>query len=455
MSRANPKSWTSGWHWRQRIINFEPSWFTIIMGTGTIQACFVNFPYPITGGAPWIRDIGYCLWILEVILFGIFAAFLITRYIRHPQLLRKNLLEFPASSYFGAIAISWNIILQGIVSYYDYRSSAVWAVFGLYWVALAGSLLVTVGIIIVQMIRANKQELNDVAGVWCMVTVPLLSNAATAGTLLPYLASRSTKCAIAVLVTGYMSWFLALSELMFILTVYFFRLIANKLPAQPLITSSLLPVAALTQGAFAIHKLSIYLANYIKSSGFGPTQVEPPLSTATLLATAEVIHWLGILISLGLLAHATFWIVQAICGLIFMLPVRSFNIGHWSLVFPIASYANAWASLSRDLRNDGMRGWAATMTVLAVLLWLVCSACTCYIVFWKGSLFAAPGLEDWLGDQEEQDVKGRGGRRDNWDGTYSLPDPWNQSTDGGDEERGEANGHRNNDGNGNETRRRP
>lgn len=102
-----------------------------------------------------------------------------------------------------------------------------------------------------------------------------------------------------------------------------------------------------------------------------------------------------------------------------------------------------------------MRGWAATMTVLAVLLWLVCSACTCYIVFWKGSLFAAPGLEDWLGDQEEQDVKGRGGRRDNWDGTYSLPDPWNQSTDGGDEERGEANGHRNNDGNGNETRRRP
>lgn len=275
-------------------------------GTGTIQACFVNFPYPITGGAPWIRDIGYCLWILEVILFGIFAAFLITRYIRHPQLLRKNLLEFPASSYFGAIAISWNIILQGIVSYYDYRSSAVWAVFGLYWVALAGSLLVTVGIIIVQMIRANKQELNDVAGVWCMVTVPLLSNAATAGTLLPYLASRSTKCAIAVLVTGYMSWFLALSELMFILTVYFFRLIANKLPAQPLITSSLLPVAALTQGAFAIHKLSIYLANYIKSSGFGPTQVEPPLSTATLLATAEVIHWLGILISLGLLAHATF-----------------------------------------------------------------------------------------------------------------------------------------------------
>lgn len=242
-----------------------------------------------------------------MILFGIFTAFLITRYIRQPQLFKKNLLEFPASSYFGAIAISWNTILQGIVSYYDYRSSAVWAVFGLYWVALAGSLLVTVGIILVQMIRANKQELDDVAGVWCMTTVPLLSTAATAGTLLPFLAPRSTKCAIAMLVTGYMSWFLALSELMFILTVYFFRLIANKLPPQPLISSSLLPTAALSQGAFAIHKLGIYLANYIKSSGFSPTQVEPPpLSTETLLATAEVIHWLGIFISLGLLAHATF-----------------------------------------------------------------------------------------------------------------------------------------------------
>lgn len=151
-------------------------------------------------------------------------------------------------------------------------------------------------------------------------------------------------------------------------------------------------------------------------------------------------------------------IVQAICGLIFMLPIMGFNIAHWSLVFPIASYANAWSFLSRDLRNDGMRGWAATMTTISVILWLVCSAFTCYLGFWKGSLFSAPGLEDWLGDKEEQDEKSRGGRRDNWDGTYSLPDSSNQSTNGSDEERGEANGHQNSNdngnGNGNETRRR-
>ncbi|KAL1305811.1 hypothetical protein AAFC00_003973 [Neodothiora populina] len=421
MAKANLNAWVSGWHWRDRILNFEPSWFTIIMGTGVLQTCYVNFPYPITGGARWLRDIGYCLWILEVVLFAIFIAFLLIRYISHPELFKKNLLEFPNSSYLGAIAISWNTIIQGIVSYYDYRSSAVWVCFVMYWMALAGSVLVTIGIIIVQMVRAQKQDLSDVAGVWVMTTVPLFATASTAGVLLPFINRESTKCAIAVLVTGYMGWFTAICELMFILSIFFYRLISLKLPAQPVVASSFLPIAALSQAAFAIHKMSVYLSNYLVSTRYGPTQsIPPPLSAATIQATAEAMHWLGILLSLGLLAHATFWVCQATAGILFTLPIKSFNIAHWSLVFPLASYANAWSLLSRDLRNDGMRGWAATFTVITTVLWLFCSMMTCYHGFWKGSLFTAPGLEDWLGDRDDQDEESRGGRRDNWNGTYTL-----------------------------------
>lgn len=272
-----------------------------------------------------------------------------------------------------------------------------------------------------------------------MTTVPLFTTAATAGNILPYVNRESTKAAIAVLVTGYMSWFLAISELMFILTIFFFRFIAYKLPAKELLASSFLPAAALSQAAFAIQRLSIFLASYINSSGFGPTQVNPPpLSTATLQATSEVLHWIGILLSLGLLAHATFWVVQATCGLLIMLPIKTFSISHWSIVFPIASYANAWSFLSRDLRNDGMRGWAATFTMIATIAWLFCAVMTTYEGFWKGSLFSAPGLEDWVGDKEDQDEDSRNGRRDNWNGTYTLPDPSQKSKV--DEEAGHSNG---------------
>ncbi|KAG9556255.1 hypothetical protein KCU71_g11670, partial [Aureobasidium melanogenum] len=438
-----------GWHWRERIANFEPSWFTIVMSTGTLQQCLVNFPYPITGADRWLRDIGYCLWILEIVLFGFFTGMLIWRYISHPVLLKKNMKEFPTSSFLGAIPISFNTIIQGIISYYDYRTSARWATFVLYWIALVMSMMISFGLVIYQTSHVKPQKLSDVAGIWVMTTVPLFVTATTASSILPYVYMESTKCAIALLVTGFLAWSFAIAEGTMIITVYFFRLVADKTPAAPLMVGSFLPLAALSQGAYAIHRFSIFLATYIKN-GYAPTQVNPPpLSHATLLATSEVIHWMGIIMNLFLLAHATFWMVQGTTSVLMSLPKLQFNIAYWSSVFPMASYANAWCLLSRDLRDNGMRGWAATMVMIAVILWLFCALETVFRGFWQGSLFSAPGLEDWLGDEEqEQDEKSRGGRKDAWNGSYTMPPPGSQ-----DEESGQANGHQA-DGNEGDSRRR-
>lgn len=118
----------------------------------------------------------------------------------------------------------------------------------------------------------------------------------------------------------------------------------------------------------------------------------------------------------------------------------------------MGSYASAWDFLARDLRNDGMRGWAATITMITTILWLFCAGMTVYLGFWKGSMFSAPGLEDWTGDKDDQDEKSRGGRRDEWNGTYSLPSEEGSN----DEEKAQANGsdHGDENGNGNDVRRR-
>lgn len=351
-------------------------------------------------------------------------------------------MEFPTSSFLGAIPISFNTIIQGIISYYDYRTSARWATFALYWVALVMSLVISFGLVIYQMSYAKPQKLSDVAGVWVMTTVPLFVTATTASSIVPIVYMESTKCAIALLVTGFMAWSFAIAEVTMIITIYFFRLIADKTPQAPLMVGSFLPVAALSQGAYAIQRFSIFLATYIKN-GYAPTQVNPPpLSQATLLATSEVIHWMGIILHLFLIAHATFWVVQGTMSMLISLPKLQFNIAYWSAVFPMASYANAWCFLSRDLRDDGMRGWAATMVMIATILWLFCALETAYRGFWLGSLFSAPGLEDWLGDgEQEQDEKSRGGRKDAWNGSYTMPPPGSQ-----DEESGQANGHQSNEG---------
>lgn len=97
----------------------------------------------------------------------------------------------------------------------------------------------------------------------------------------------------------------------------------------------------------------------------------------------------------------------------------------WALVFPLASYANAWSILSRDLRNNGMRGWAATNTVLVVVIWLLCAAFTVHGGLWKGELFFAPGLKELIigtrDDGGKEDAKhSKTGR---WNGMRRTPRP--------------------------------
>ncbi|KAL9620006.1 MAG: hypothetical protein Q9160_005383 [Pyrenula sp. 1 TL-2023] len=149
--------------------------------------------------------------------------------------------------------------------------------------------------------------------------------------------------------------------------------------------------------------MSIYLSNYIRKYKFGPTQsLPPPLAQNTLDTTGEVIHWIGIFLSLFLLAHATFWAVQATAAILFSRP-KGFSIAMWALVFPLASYTNAWSILSRDLRNNGMRGWAATNTVLVVVIWLFCAAFTIYGGLWKGELFFSPGFKELFVSNRDND----------------------------------------------------
>lgn len=51
--------------------------------------------------------------------------------------------------------------------------------------------------------------------------------------------------------------------------------------------------------------------------------------------------------------------------------------------------------ISKDLDNTGLRGWAAAISTITLLLWLYCALGTFYKGVWCGELFFAPGLEGW------------------------------------------------------------
>lgn len=181
-----------------------------------------------------------------------------------------------------------------------------------------------------------------------MTAVPMVVTSAVGANMLPYLQLLSVKMAMSVFIVSFLLWSLGLVQVHLILACYFWRLISYKLPSNQLLASGFLPLAPLGacpllpailslchsldpcattgQGAYAAQQFSIYLSNYLRSSGYAPTQSQPPpVSDTVLLSTGMSIHWLGIIISLFLLAHATFWLVQATASVLIRMP-KQFNV---------------------------------------------------------------------------------------------------------------------------------
>ncbi len=224
---------------------------------------------------------------------------------------------------------------------------------------------------------------------------------ASGGAITPYLGRKP---GVAVLIVSFMMWSLGLGMCYIILAIYFWRLCKCKLPAREAIISCFVPLGPLGMGAYSIQNLAVGLATHISKYEFTLERApQPPINTDTIAAIAESIHWLGILIAFCLLGLATFFLVEAFASLWARSP-RSFNIGFWSFVFPCGVYANALCRLGEDLRNNGLKGFAATCVVATVLLWLGCALATFYRGVWRGKLFYAPGLQGWA-EQEHIDER--------------------------------------------------
>ena len=103
--------------------------------------------------------------ILEIVLFIFFAAMSVTRAIMYPALTKRIYLDFSQTSYLGAIPVSIDTILVPLSHFYADRRAAIWAAWGLWWIAMLMS--VAVGVLIVFIICAyqDPHDLSTITGV--------------------------------------------------------------------------------------------------------------------------------------------------------------------------------------------------------------------------------------------------------------------------------------------------
>lgn len=63
-----------------------------------------------------------------------------------------------------SFAQALDTIIVGLVTYYNYRDSAMWAAFVLYWISVVLTLAVDFGLLIIQMTKQEEHSISDVAG---------------------------------------------------------------------------------------------------------------------------------------------------------------------------------------------------------------------------------------------------------------------------------------------------
>lgn len=364
------------------------------MGCGiVVQLLTSNFPYP----AQWLKIIGYIFWILDICLFALFTALEIARAWMFPKALKSTLQDVQQTCYWGTMVVAWETIGTGIVIFYSSHKSAAYVAEVFFWIAVAMALLVACGGIYAVYQHQGQHTLDDVNGAWFLLFIPQIVAAAYGSNLANALPHRN---AIAVIAVSYLMLASGLGLSFLLLGIYVWRLLNCHLPPRASIVSTFVPVGPLGMSAYAFVNLSAALSKQVRQGNFGFRQSwETPLSAATLDAVAEMLIWIGVIGALFLLGMASFFLVEAVAAIITTVP-KTFNIGHWSFVFPCGVYANAFCKISILLRNDGMKGWATACVVGVVLLWLMCAILTTYKAVIQGKLFFAPGLQGWVEEKE-------------------------------------------------------
>ncbi|TKA75881.1 hypothetical protein B0A55_04846, partial [Friedmanniomyces simplex] len=343
--KPNLKTWVSRDDWKERIITADPSWFTVPMGTGVCAQLLTHFPYQ----APWLQTLAYVFWIADICMFVFFMLLGLLRAFMYPHVAKNVLDDFSQTSYLGAIAVAFETIILGIVSFYSHHQSAMYIAEAMYWIASAMSLFVAFGGVFFMYQRQKQHSFQDVNGTWFLTFIPCVVDSTVGGAISPYLAYQNS---VTVLLTSFLMWSLGLGMSLVILSLYFWRLMSNQLPPREAIISTFVPVGPFGMGAYSIQQLAVGLASQISQHKFNLERPpQPPNDAATAAAIAEGIHWLGILVALVQLGLASFLLIEA-CFSVYAKVPKTFNVGFWSFVFPCGVYSNAWNAMSLDLRNN-------------------------------------------------------------------------------------------------------
>jgi len=368
-----------------RIIRqFTPNWFTVTMGTGVLGLALNQFSAEL----PVLHTVGTGLWLVNVVLFALFAGLYGARWVLCFDEARRIFLHSVMSMFFGAIPMGLATIVNGVMAFGTpfLGDAATPLAQGLWWVDVV--LAVVSGILIpFFMFTRQDHSMEKMTAVWLLPIVACEVAAASGALLAPRLADAD---GFNVLIVSYVLWAMSVPLAMSILTVLLLRLVVHSLPGKDMAASGWLALGPIGTGALGLLLLGADAPRLFDAAG--------------LAGVGQVAYGVGVIGGLMLWGYGVWWLALAAMKTVhyarFGMP---FNLGWWGFTFPLGVYSLATLALARATHLAFFADAGAVLVLGLAGFWAVVASRTARGA-WTGELFVSPCIAMATPAQFEADV---------------------------------------------------
>ncbi|KAH9893110.1 voltage-dependent anion channel [Xylariomycetidae sp. FL2044] len=384
----------------QRSMRVTWAWFSCTMSTGALASLLAQQPFTFRG----LVVIGRVVYILDIVLFVVFAALIALRFARKPRALLASLHDPSECFFFGSFWVSIALILYGAAAYGipglggPTSGHAAWllsALRVLYWIYFACAMLLAVFQYHI-IFQAERLDDEQAVPAWVLPAYPFL----VIGPLASQIAkTQPDYSAVQIIIGGIagqgLGWILAL----LIYNVYFTRLIKSDIPdpsERPGMYVSVGPAAYTCAGLIALGMQ-------------GRKQLPEGYLGLQSLDTRDV--WYAVSVPCGLFL----WMVAIWFSGVTTLSVlrgvtkMSFKLQWWAFVFPNAGLAIATSQIGSALKSDGIKGVASGLTVILCGLWIMCAVAHIWSI-WTHNLLCPgkdPGVDRVNAHQDDEQARSK------------------------------------------------
>ncbi|KAI1346992.1 voltage-dependent anion channel-domain-containing protein [Xylaria sp. FL0043] len=335
---------------RQRIHHFTWAWFTLPMSTGGLSLLIYAQPYQFPG----LRQIGFAVYVTNLLIFLTVVACMITRFCLYRDDLRSSVTHAREGLFFPTFFLAIATIITSTERYVVPRNDAPlrWVILTAFW----GYLIVTLALAVGQyshLFAKHKFALTTMMPTWILPIFPVMLS----GTIASVIASTQPDiAAIPIIVGGLGAQGLGISVSILMYAHMVGRLMQADLPNREHRPGLFMNVGPPAFTALAFIGMANGLPDSLDRQQGGTLDV-------------GVIRTLALIAAIFLWGLSLWWFSIAAVAVIRSRP-KYFHLGWWAMVFPNTGFILATISIAKEFKSPHVLRFTSAMSILLVLMYV-------------------------------------------------------------------------------------